>query len=212
MEDKIYPAIHLTKSNQKWLLFDINPEYFLALRKKWIEIRDKSNQLGDFSIESDKNPNLSAYWFYSEYIVWKLLNLYSEKDFLNKLDPSKWLDGGQDIILPNGKTLQVKFTEWFNWYEHNGDLMNQYERKLTSDYYILVTKGDEYKKWTLRIVWWIDKKNYLIEDLSQTNHWYIKKKQQKINRCVVQSNLFLISALEKELWIKFNLDWFKKLT
>lgn len=212
MTEQIYPATYLTKSNQKWLLIDINPEYFLSLKRKSIEIRDRSNQLWDFSIESDKNPDLSVYWFYAEYIICKLLGICSEKDFLNSLDPNKWLDWWQDIILSNGKVLQVKFTEWFFRWEHSWDLMNQYERKLTSDYYILVTKGDEYKKGTLRIVWWIDKGNYLIEDLSQTKHWYIKKKQQKINRCIIQSNLFLISTLEAELGIKFNLNWFKKLT
>ena len=89
--------------------------------------------------------------------------------------------------------------------------MNQYDRSLTSDYYILVTKWDEYIDNSLRIVWRTDKEHFMIRDDKQNNHWFIKKRQRKINRCTIQSNLFDMDELEEELWIEYIMDWFKYL-
>lgn len=211
MPDDIFKPTHLTKSNEKWLIIEIISENFEKLKNKAIWIRNNSHNLWDYSIASNENPNLSIYWFYSEFVVWKLFWIYNNFDtFLDNLDINKWLDWGKDIILNNEKVIQVKFTEYFskNEWKHIWDIMNQFDRQLTSDYYILVTKWDEYKKNSLRIVWWTDKEHFSLQDDNQINNWFIKKRQRKINRCTIQTNLFNIEDLELNLWIKFNLTWF----
>jgi len=208
----IYNWTYLTSSNWKWILFKIIPFEFEELKKKAIAIRNRSDRLGDYSIESNEKSELSVYGFYSEYVVWKLLWYYDNFEiFLDRLDPTKWLDWWIDIALDNWIKIQVKYTEWFSWWKHSWDIMNQYDRSLTSDYYILVTKWDEYIDNSLRIVWRTDKEHFMIRDDKQNNHWFIKKRQRKINRCTIQSNLFDMDELEEELWIEYIMDWFKYL-
>lgn len=208
MSDNILPATYLTDSNNKWLIFKIDKNDFNSLFLLAKKVRESSNTLGDFNIATHENNILSVYWLYSEYVIWYLLGVYVDfKSYIKKLEQSIWLDGGKDIIMGNNKTFQVKYTDWFQWWKHGWDLMNQFERNLSSDYYILVTKGDEYIKDSLRVVWYTTKELFQKEDIKQNQNWYIKKKQRKINRCVIQKNLLPISNLLKEFWINIKNDF-----